>query len=311
MRGWVLIGLAACSYRYGNDEPAPDAYEETYFDASTELPECDRGPIACPTPDPPKLTICGQLYDFETNSKLAGFVPSVCDPQDPMPSGACALKMVAYDGVGYIANPGLAKPLPLDSMTIDKCGRFRFAGINTNGTGPFIGVVIDDAGMSGAAGLTVPVLTFTPKIEGKAEFTEAWIVSEATTTSWTTTGGPSLSNGIFAALFRKHRAGTVGLVGLEPQAGVTLTKSNASVSSQYFSANETDHLTIDPNATATGANGTGVLSAASISDSVVYSGSGGLGPGCRWQTNPAATLPGHVFIELFRKVDELNQVCGD
>ncbi|HTL36155.1 MAG TPA: hypothetical protein VL326_23650 [Kofleriaceae bacterium] len=326
MRGaWlVVVCVAACSrevQHHANDASADaididapvDAPPDVAIDAKQYLdaPSCGATPIACPAPtSATKVTICGQLYDFANNTKLVGPATAVCDPQNPAASGPCALTLTAFDGVAFAANPSTATPLAVDSVTIDECGRFRVAGIETNGTGPFIGLVIDDAGIPmGPAGTAVPVLVFAPKI-AVIEGTEAWLVSLTTTNSWANTNGPALSNGVYAGVFRKHRAGNGDP--LEPQPGVRITKNGSVISgARYFTAAETDHLTIDMNATVTGANGTVLVTGTSISDSVVYGGDQGLGTGCRWQSNPAANLPGIVFIEIFHKLDAIGETCAD
>jgi hypothetical protein len=59
----------------------------------------------------------------------------------------------------------------------------------------------------------------------------------------------------------------------------------------------------DPGATVTGMNGTALVANRTIGESVAFEGIGGLGTGCRWEPHAAASLPGIVFIQLFRKAD--------
>lgn len=278
---------------------------------------CDT-PIACPTPSGTKMTICGQLYDFENNAKFSDTTGSGnCDPANPATSGPCALQIQAYDAIAFATNPSTAAPLTVDSVTIDKCGRYRVAGIDTGPAGPFIGLGIDDAGMPlGPAGVTVTVGVAAPKAEGPVlQGFEGWIVKASTTQLWTTSGGtgaPTLSGGIYAAVFRKHKKG----VGdpFENQSGVTIQKSGTDATSQdwYFQPTELTHQNLLATATATGANGTALVTGAMISDgAAAYSAQTGLGPGCRWEAHAAASLPGIVFIQVYRKLDIIGQTCND
>jgi hypothetical protein len=94
---------------------------------------------------------------------------------------------------------------------------------------------------------------------------------------------------------------------------VTVTKSGNTIPANdyYFQAALTDRTTIDPAATATGANGTALVTNASVSDSVVYAGQGGLGPGCRWELHAGASLANIVYIQVYRKADIIGQTCSD
>ena len=276
---------------------------------------CDT-PIACPAPTGgTKMTICGQIYDFENNTKYAesGGASSNCDPMAPAASGPCALQIIPYDAIAFGTNPGTATPLAVDSVTIDKCGRYRVAGIETSGTGPFIGLGIDDAGQPlGPTGTTVTVGVAVPKADGPVvQGFEGWIVKATTTGMWQSTGGPPLSGGIYAGIFRKHKKG----VGdpFEIQSGVTITDMGNTIPTRdyYFQAAETNHQNIDAAATATGANGTVLVTGAMVSESTAYSGQGGLGAGCRWEPHAAASLAGIVFIQVYRKLDIIGQTCAD
>ena len=60
----------------------------------------------------------------------------------------------------------------------------------------------------------------------------------------------------------------------------------------------------------TGANGTGFVNNATLNDGLYY-GQGGLGAGCVWEGHAAASLPGIVFIQVFRKTDATPATCND
>lgn len=74
-------------------------------------------PIACPVPSTGKQTICGQLYDFETDQPFAASGPMGTRCQAGVTAGPCALNIRAYDGVAFGMNPGTAVPLPVGEPT--------------------------------------------------------------------------------------------------------------------------------------------------------------------------------------------------
>lgn len=279
------------------------------------------GALACPQPvGTTKLTICGQIYDIETGAKFEapGDGCQKCDT--PTTSGPCALTILAFDALQYGMDQTKGNiPIAPTDLHIDTCGRYRVANIETNGTGPFIGLGFTEAGKAPQRPLaeltvtaTTGVATSKPSTRVVDKF-EAWIAKPSTVMGWQSSGGPPLANGIYVALFKKHKLGN-GPTDV-PQPGATLTKSGNTIPAQdyYFAATQTTVTTIDPAATATGANGIGFLTGTSVTDSLVYAGNGGLGPNCRWEPHAAANLANIVFFQLFRKADvPLNPTpCAD
>ena len=277
-------------------------------------------PISCPAgSDSSKQTICGQLYDLETGAPFAdaGAGGAPCSGP-PAAAGPCALQLTAYDAVQFGMNPMTAIPLTVGNAYVDTCGRFRLTDVSTPG-GPYIGIGIDDAsaGNMGPAGVTNAVGIAVPKFGGSAtKDVEGFIVKQSTTQAWEASGGPALANGIYVGLFRAHCTGA-GCTGdaFAPQPGVSFTKSGTAIPSldSYFVATDTMRTTIDPTATATGANGTGLLDMVSVNDGFVYSGTGGITDttDCRWQTAAAAALPNIVFVQVFRKQNQIGKTCTE
>jgi hypothetical protein len=272
--------------------------------------------LACPTPSgSTKMTICGQIYDFEkamTPFAATGAMGVRCDPMNPTTSGPCALQIGAYDAIAFATNPGTAMPLPVSNVYIDDCGRYRVSEIETNGTGPFIGLGFDDAGgpIGNPMGVTVTAAVTTSKQGATAtKDLEAFIVKGSTTQTWATSGGPPLTGGIYALVFRQHKDPAM----YEPQSGVTVTKMGNTIPANdyYFQSALLDRTTIDMAATATGMNGTVLVTNASVNDSVSYAGQGGLGAGCRWELHAGASLAGIVYIQVYRKADIIGQTCND
>ena len=71
-----------------------------------------------------------------------------CDPTAPTTSGPCALQIARVRRARVRHEPRRRRDAHADRSTIyiDDCGRYRVANIETNGTGPFIGLGFDDAG---------------------------------------------------------------------------------------------------------------------------------------------------------------------
>jgi hypothetical protein len=270
-------------------------------------------PFACPTPTTAtQQTICGQLYELETNTRFsAADATGARCAATPTIDGPCSLSIEAYDAIAFASNPQGATPLAHGDVYIDDCGRYRVTDIEVP-SGPFIGLGIDDASGPGPSGTTVTVGLATPKVPMTAtrDF-EAFVVKATTTGMWAASGGPALAGGLYFMTFRAHRAGAGDP--RAPQAGVTVTKAGNPIADNdyYFAAAETTHQTIDAAAAVTGANGSALVTGASIADSVAYSGAGGLGAGCRWSVHAGASLPGVVFIQVVRKLDAPGETCAD
>ena len=275
-------------------------------------------PFACPTPMMAnRLTICGQIYDYETMAKFQAQDASgiVCDANNPAAAGPCALTINAYDAIQFATNPQTAVPINRGSLYIDDCGRYRVVDIDTNGTGPFIGLGIDDAAaFANPAGVTVTVGVATPKSSPVVTDFEGFIVKGSTVGMWQASGGPPLTGGIYVAAYRAHKL-RAGIDRHAPQADVTFAKSGVAVMDDdyYFQAALTTNTTVDPAANVTGMNGTALVKNRTIGEQPVFDGLGGLGAGCRWEPHAAASLPGIVFIQIFRKGDLIGQPgsCND
>jgi hypothetical protein len=276
--------------------------------------------FSCPAPTVAnRLTVCGQLYDFETGIRFQNTDPSgaMCDPAAPTTKGPCALKITPVDAVAFSMNPATAAPLPTESISIDDCGRYRLINIDTNGTSPFIGLGIDDAGMTnGPAGVTVTTGVAAEKADLLVENFEAYIVKASTYGMWAASGGPSLATGIYVATYRKHKL-VDGADRHAPQDGVTFarlvsgTYTTFAADDSYFTATQTTHQTIDGAASATGLNGTALVANRSVAEMVTFVGQGGIGSGCEWKPHAAASIPGVVFIQIFRKIDVSPGSCTE
>jgi hypothetical protein len=263
--------------------------------------------LACATPTDGKQTICGQLYDFETNQPFAaaGATGAACTPSA---TGPCSLGIRAYDAVAFAMNPQGTTPLTTDAVYIDDCGRYRVPEIAQPG-GPFIALALDDA-TAGPGGTTNAVGIATPKSANTAtkDF-EAFIVRGATTTSWG--AQPSLAAGIYAAVYRPSRTAS------DPATGVTLTiapatnPAGATIDANrdfYFQTGSANRSTLDAAANATTTNGTALLSGATLTE--LYGGTGALPATCIWEPHAAAAIPGAIFIQIFRPTNAPGMTCS-
>jgi hypothetical protein len=278
------------------------------------------GVFACPLPMTGKQTICGQIYDVETNMpfRATGATGTQCTAGAT--SGPCALAVNAYDAVAFGENPTTATPLANGGIYIDDCGRYRITDL-TQPSSTFVGLGFDDATAAnvGPGGVTNPTgiaLAGNPGAATKG--VEAWIAATSTTDKWMTSGGPPVSGGIYAAIFRAHTcdANTGVCTGdaFANQAGVIMTKgmpTRVTEPAKYFTASETGRTTIDSTATATGANGTALVTGASVLDGFVYSGNMGLSDttNCQWEFHAAASLPNIVFFQVYRPTNTSGHTC--
>ncbi len=265
-----------------------------------------------------KQTICGQIYDFETNLPFASSSDcKQCDPAMPTATGPCALKLRAYNAVDFAG--GAPTELSVGKVFLDTCGKYKLQEVDTNAAGPFIGIGVDDAAGLGPTGVTVTAAVAVKTVEKTAvkDF-EAWIVKPQTAAGW---GNNLLMTGVYAAVYRAHKVKPNDptqmpadlLVGQAGVKAATNTATNPTpvpaANDFYFGPTAADRMTITTDAS-TGVNGTALVNNASLAQNLYY-GAGGLGTGCIWEGHAAASLPGIVFIQVFRKLAATPGSCND
>lgn len=282
------------------------------------------GGCACPmTPASGKQNICGQIYDFETNMPYVATGAAGTRCTTGATDGPCALSIVPYDAVAFAMNPTGATPLAVDDVCIDDMGRYYLKNV-TEPAGPYIGMGLDDtaAANMGPMGITNTVGVALKKDPDKATTGfEEWIVKPSTTAAWAASGGPMISTGYYAPVYRAHCVDTTGSGPgcsgdlFANASGVQFTRSSMTepLNTFYFQAAQTTRHDVDTTATATGANGTALVNNAQISDSLAYSGTGGLTDttNCKWDTKAGQTLPGVVFIQVYRPVNVFGKTCTE
>jgi hypothetical protein len=277
------------------------------------------GVFNCPTPATGKQTICGQLYDAETNQpfQATGATGNPCTTATA--DGPCALTATPYDAIAFGMDPMNATPLANSGVTIDDCGRYRITDV-AQPASPFIGIGFDDVnaanrGPNGVTNTTGVATPATPSLATKD--LEAWIATKATTDGWESSGGPPVSGGIYVAIYRSHKCDSTGTCTGDKfagQSGVTITLMGSTLPNNdyYFTAAETGRTTIDGAASATGMNGTGLLTGASVGDGLNYSGTGGITDttNCKWETHAAASLANIVFFQIYRPMNQVGHTCN-
>lgn len=283
------------------------------------------GTFACPQPSSGKTTFCGQLYDITDNSKFQAtdHMPTGAPCQGTETTGPCALKITPFDALAFGQSPSTTQPLANGGTDIDDCGRFRVKDI-AQPSSPFIGLGIDDrtatmigdpGGITNTTGVAAAAVP-----DGAITNQEAWIAPKATTDMWAASGGPPVANGIYVGIFRAHKcdSNNKNCTGdaFANQAGAAFTLATAgplTSDDYYFQAAEVGHTTIDPNATATGVNGTGLLKNASVTNGINYTAQGGLTDttDCKWDTKAAASIPNIVFFQVYRPVNQLSHQCTE
>jgi hypothetical protein len=264
------------------------------------------GGFACPTPASGKQTICGQLFDVQTNMPFAAST-ACAQCTAATASGPCSIAIRAFDAIAFASNPATAVPLATGPVYIDDCGRYVVPDITLPG-GPFIGLGIDDAdaAKAGPLGSTNTVGVATPAlVNSTTKDFEAFVAAKATTDMWASSGGPALANGIYMMIFRAARTGSAN------QPGVTVTRNGGTITSDdfYFQAADTGHNTVDAAAGVTGMNGTAlVINGLQVTD--LYSAQvGPLPPECRWESHAGKTLANILFVQLFRPTNALGKTC--
>jgi hypothetical protein len=266
-------------------------------------------PIACPSPSPGKVTVCGRLIDAGTGQPVQadGVSTAACDPDTPAATGPCALEVTFYDAITFANDPQNAPPLGHESLVVDECGRFRASNVDPPVTLGFMGVSVDDHAQSGRDDHVLSGVAFPATDGAQIPGIRLLAVATATDQAWTTSagdpfGGMSFSQkGAFLAIFRH---------GDERVAGVQLTGANNQTRPEdtfYFS--DADPLiisTVAPGQTATGVNGAGLMVNSSLTE---HSGQDGEVSGCQWPSNLAAAIPGLIYAQELIMETSAGEAC--
>jgi hypothetical protein len=244
--------------------------------------------LPCPTAASGKVTVCGRLFDVETDEPLEAASPTFmpCD-NGGADDGPCELSVTFYDALDFAGNPTGAVPIVPTEFTLDDCGRYVAKDMTRPQLG-FLGIGVDDGtgGDYRLSGVAIPVSAGLTRNNMKT-----YVARESTNLLWSNADGVNLSpsfvdRGVFVSIFQYDG---------DPVAGVTVTDSNGARPNDDYYFSDTDPFTrtmVVPGGP-TGANGTALLLNSSL---VEHSGAGAEPDGCVWPSDLAASIPGVMFI---------------
>ncbi len=267
--------------------------------------------LACPTPASNKMSVCGRLYDVETDERIIGTdaVGARCGSGDEVLEGPCQLKVGFYDAIEYANDPSGATELAREDFFLDDCGRYVVKNVNVP---LFMGIAVDDA--SGApdthrnTGVAFPAAAATIRNRQKS-----YVITRATDEAWSVAAGAPFSAtntfvdvGVYMAIFMKEST---------PVLGVTVTgANNASRPGDDYYFTDTDPTTRSMVVAGgpTGANGAALLINSGL---VAHSGTGGEPTDsedrpCHWPSDLADSIAGVLFLSTRVALDPENEECN-
>jgi hypothetical protein len=251
--------------------------------------------IDCPAPAAGKATLCGRIWDAESDDPIAaapGATGTACGT--PTTDGPCSLRVRFFDAVDFASDPMAAQPLAGEVLT-DDCNRYRGKDL-TRATFGFIGVGVDDApGITPTTPHRVTGVAASNAFASPGRDFAAYTTKVTTDMAWHTSSGIGgmtfAQRGVLAVVFHYHNA---------PVAGVQIRRGGATIPADdfYFSDTTKARTTVAAAQTVTGANGTALALNPGSSSPTEHDGVGGLPSGCQWPTNLAAAIPGVVFVQI-------------
>jgi hypothetical protein len=259
--------------------------------------------LACPAPAQGMQTICGQIYDFETNQPFAATGATGTQCAAGATTGPCSLGMAAYDAGTFASSPGSA-PVISGQVYIDDCGRYKISDIDlTKVTSHIVAVGVTPAS-AGAAATTNPVGLTTSAVSTAVKDFDAFVVPPTTIAKWAGSGGPALSAGIFAAIYHANSTGPALAT------GVTFKSFSGSAQTNTYYFDGTTRSTINTGLTATGASGAVLVTITNGTPTDLYYGTGGLPASCMFEPQPALAISNIILVESFRPVAVSGMTCS-
>lgn len=265
-------------------------------------PDSCNTPLRCPPADADKVNVCGRILDVETAQPVLDQTGSseACDPMNPAASGPCSLSLGFVDAIEFAGDPASATPLAYESLLIDGCGRFRAIGLELPSL-PFVGVAIDDHPLAQAQDNYLLAGVGFRSGSGKVEEDlNLYAVSRETDQRWTESAGNPFAGQTFAqqgaylAIFVHNRTRVPA---------VQLTVNGAPrPDARYFDDSVAAVIrSVADGQSATGINGAAIVVNTPLSEN---SGIGGQIPEtCEWPSDPAASIPGGVFVQELALLD--------
>jgi hypothetical protein len=266
------------------DADLPDAAPAADADDGA-LPACGQ-PLPCPVASGSTTTICGQLYDLESDDRLGATEGAAtrCDPFQVGESGPCSYKLELYDALAFSMGSTTQLRYEADDLVYDSCGRFRVTGLAAGGSG---------LTAIAARGEVASGITLRATAGGTYADQRVYTVTRATNTSWSEQlGRDNIAwNGVYVSI---HMVPPT----FEPVAGVALIGSAGGQNANFYFADTSPTLrsTIEPTLNATGPNGTALLLDQPTLGT--FSSSGGALPGnCSWNTIQGGNIPGVYLVQ--------------
>ncbi|MBE7453405.1 MAG: hypothetical protein HS111_32440 [Kofleriaceae bacterium] len=285
---------------------------EERFDPQTGITTCVgtgggcSEPIACQAPDAGRATLCGRIWDTETDTPFAEAVNNAtmrCDPANPTQDGPCSLRLRFFDALDFAMNPSGAMPLvPEGGVFQDGCNRYRGHNL-PRATFGFIGIAVDDAMGTPARHIMTGVATSNAFASPGRDF-RAYITRNSTDTAWTSSAGLAgdsfATRGVLAIVFHYQDA---------PVSGITVRRNGSLIPNDdfYFSDTDRERTTVDAALTSTGANGTVLV--INSPTPIAHDGVGNEPSGCIWPSNLAASIPNVVFVQIKEAETPAGVVC--
>lgn len=257
---------------------------------------CD-SEIQCQAPDSGRITLCGRIWDAETDDPIAAALNTpemMCNPAAPTTDGPCSLRVRFFDALDFASNPATAMPImPPEGVFTDGCNRYRGHNMTRPQFG-FIGIGVDDApGITPAVPHRLTGVATANALATPGRGFKAYITRVSTDNLWTSTSGIGgmtfAQRGVLAIVFQYKGA---------PRAGVTVRRAGATIPADdyYFSDTTKARTMVSAALTMTGANGTGLV--VNTDSPTAHDGIGAEPAGCQWPSNLAAAIPNVVFMQI-------------
>lgn len=248
--------------------------------------------IGCPAPDSNKASLCGRLWDVETDTPLtASGTGTQCAAPFPA-TGPCSIDLKFYDALDFAIDPAQAVPLtPEGGVYLDDCGRYRGFNMPRANFG-YIGIATDDAMDTADRHRLTGVATSNAFASPGTEF-RAYVTKITTDELWTEglalTGSTLAQRGVLAITFHYKEV---------PRSGVQVRRNGALIPNDdyYFTDLDAQRTAASLTPTVTGANGTVLV--VNSDKAIGHDGTGGEPGTCLWPSNLAAAIPGVVFVQL-------------
>jgi len=299
----AVLTLAGCTLFVDLDDGTPPDGRLIVFDAGIDAPpdgpfmpgDCQLE-LPCAAPQAGKASVCGRLWDAETDLPIASVVGAVgarCNAAAPTADGPCSLQVRFYDALDFAGDPVGAQPLQVpDGVYVDDCGRYR--GIDMpRATFGFIGIGVDDAPGTADRHVLTGVSTSNAFASLPATGFRAYVTRHTTDQAWTTSaglGGQTFGQrGVLLAVFRYHD---------QPVAGVAVRRNSAAIPADdyYFGGTTIGRISVETARTVTGANGSALI--INSPTPIAHDGVGNEPAGCVWPSTLGASIPGAVFVQL-------------